>query len=247
MKRHPLVIAAGLMTAAAVALVAVDAAGGPPAAPPSPAYGPALVPDLEGQHGRGLSTTQQPTTPTATLPVPPSSVAAPTTVPSAPAPLPRAHVTPEQVSIPSMQVNAEVKPVGLDTTGGVAVPEDILQLGWYRHSARLGSTSGSMAIVGHRDSAVAGAGALFGIEDLKQGDQVIVRARDGTPTTFVVNDVRLVEKANFADIVHEAFGRGGPFRLTLITCGGEFDYAARSYLSNVIVTARPADSPSALQ
>ena len=28
-------------------------------------------------------------------------------------------------------------------------------------------------------------------------------------------------------------------RLTLVTCGGEFDYDARRYLSNVIVTAAP--------
>ena len=35
------------------------------------------------------------------------------------------------------------------------------------------------------------------------------------------------------------FDRSGPSRLTLVTCGGEFDYDARTYLSNVIVSANP--------
>ena len=35
------------------------------------------------------------------------------------------------------------------------------------------------------------------------------------------------------------FDRSGPARLVLVTCGGEFDYSTRHYLSNVIVTATP--------
>ncbi len=35
------------------------------------------------------------------------------------------------------------------------------------------------------------------------------------------------------------FARTGAPRLTLITCGGSFDRATRSYLANVVVTAVP--------
>ncbi len=37
-----------------------------------------------------------------------------------------------------------------------------------------------------------------------------------------------------------AFDRAGPPRLTLVTCGGEFDYENRRYLSNLVLTAIPA-------
>ena len=37
-----------------------------------------------------------------------------------------------------------------------------------------------------------------------------------------------------------AFDRAGPPRLTLVTCGGEFDDENRRYLSNFVLTATPA-------
>ena len=36
------------------------------------------------------------------------------------------------------------------------------------------------------------------------------------------------------------FVQDGPARLVLITCGGDFDYDTRHYLSNVVVTATPS-------
>ena len=35
------------------------------------------------------------------------------------------------------------------------------------------------------------------------------------------------------------FGRGGPSRLVLITCGGTFDSSTRHYRDNVVVVAEP--------
>ncbi len=40
------------------------------------------------------------------------------------------------------------------------------------------------------------------------------------------------------------FTRTGDYRLVLITCGGAFDEGARSYLSNVVITALPAPAIS---
>ena len=39
--------------------------------------------------------------------------------------------------------------------------------------------------------------------------------------------------------VDEVFARDGAPHLTLVTCGGAFDYDAHAYTENVVVVARP--------
>ncbi len=50
--------------------------------------------------------------------------------------------------------------------------------------------------------------------------------------------VERVDKARLP--VDSLFDRRGGPRLTLVTCGGEFDQQARSYRDNVVVVAVPA-------
>lgn len=146
---------------------------------------------------------------------------------------------PSLLRIPSFDVTSEVVSVGLDSGGGVVVPEDISVTGWYDQSSWIGAPFGSIVLVGHRDSAVAGAGALYGIEELQMGDSLVLTAQDGEPHRFRVREIKSVEKTRFSTIVEDVFGSDSPYRLTLITCGGAFDEAAGSYLSNIIVTAYP--------
>jgi LPXTG-site transpeptidase (sortase) family protein len=147
---------------------------------------------------------------------------------------------PASVSIPSMGVQASVIPVGLDDGGGVFVPEDVRTLGWYTESVPVAADQGSAVIVGHRDSAVQGAGAFSGIENLAEGEVIEVATTSGDVETYVVDEVKVVLKSDFTSIVEEAFAINGEHRLTLITCGGAFDSSARSYVSNVFVIATPS-------
>jgi len=146
---------------------------------------------------------------------------------------------PALLRIPSFDVTSEVVSVGLDSAGGVVVPDDISVTGWYDRSSWIGAPFGSIVLVGHRDSAVAGAGALYGIEELQVGESLVLTAQDGAPHRFRVREIKSVEKTRFSTIVEEVFGSDSPYRLTLITCGGAFDEAAGSYVSNIIVTAYP--------
>lgn len=146
---------------------------------------------------------------------------------------------PVGVAIPSMGASAQVIPVGLDEGGGVFVPEDVRTLGWYTASMPVAAESGSSVIVGHRDSAVQGAGTFSGIENLQPGDVIEVATADGGTQIYTVSEVRMVDKDQFHTIANEAFAMNGEHRLTLITCGGAFDSAARSYVSNIFVIATP--------
>lgn len=65
------------------------------------------------------------------------------------------------------------------------------------------------------------------------------RGQDSEPHRFRVREIKSVEKTRFSTIVEDVFRPDSPYRLTLITCGGAFDEAEGSYLSNIIVTAYP--------
>jgi LPXTG-site transpeptidase (sortase) family protein len=118
------------------------------------------------------------------------------------------------------------------------VPFDVATVGWYRFGPGPGSGSGSAVLSGHVDDREQGFGAFHRLGDLAPGDPVAVELADGGRTlTYRVESVTRIPKADLP--VAEVFSRGGPPRLTLVTCGGPFDYDAHGYRDNVVVVARP--------
>lgn len=143
---------------------------------------------------------------------------------------------PVRVVIPSIGSDGSVSPTGVDETGGLAVPDDAKELVWWQYGASPGA-SGSAVIAGHVDWKGV-LGTFDQLENTPVGELVIVTYADGTERTFVVTSVELVDKPAVA--VDGTFARDGEPLLRLVTCGGEFDRAARSHRSNVILTAVPA-------
>ena len=193
-------------------------------------------------------------TPTPTPPSP-ASTARPTpgAIPTAPAttPPPRvatqsarvadaapaAAVPPTRLSAPAATIDADVVPVGVTPDGAMEVPEDVDELGWYRHGPGLGDSTGSIVLAGHVDSRTQGRGAFFALRDLAPGDELRLAAADGTTGIWVVTGRSTIDKEEIP--LEELFRRDGPPRLVLVTCGGDFDADRRSYRSNVVVTAEP--------
>lgn len=151
---------------------------------------------------------------------------------------------PISLSIPDLGVESPVVTTSMDASRSIVVPEDVMETGWYDGSRRLGASYGSTVIVGHRDSATQGSGALFGIEEIPLGSTITVTAQDGTTHEFIVDSVELIDKSLLPAEAPRIFTRTGDYRLVLITCGGAFDEGARSYLSNVVITALPAPAIS---
>jgi hypothetical protein len=71
---------------------------------------------------------------------------------------------------------------------------------------------------------------------MRRGERIYVRRADGTLAVFTVTAVRIYTKSSFPTAM--VYGPVPDAELRLITCGGTFDYARRSYLSNVVVYAR---------
>jgi hypothetical protein len=89
-------------------------------------------------------------------------------------------------------------------------------------------------IAGHVDS-VTGPGVFFRLRTLVPGDPVVVTRADGSVVRFAVTRVERFAKAAFPTAA--VYGPTPDPQLRLVTCGGAFDRAARSYVDDVVVFA----------
>lgn len=171
---------------------------------------------------------------------PPSVRLTPVAVPSGrtivPVSLSAVAQTPKPVwlTIPAIGVKAPIINLGLNPNGTLQVPSTTTVVGWYTNSPRPGAT-GSAVIAGHVDSR-SGPGVFFWLRSMHPGQRIYVRRADGTLAVFKVTAVRIYAKTQFPTAM--VYGPVPDAELRLITCGGTFDYARRSYLSNVVVYAR---------
>jgi sortase (surface protein transpeptidase) len=177
-------------------------------------------------------------TPSGSTTGPPQLAALPSGRAVAPPPryLPEAAALPVSLTIPAIGVRTRLIRVGLTTRGTMQVPASTLVAGWYTYSSRPGAL-GSAVIVGHIDS-YRGPGVFFRLRLLRPGDQLYVTRADGSIAAFRVYAVRTYPKATFP--IGSVYGSAPDPELRLITCGGAFDYRARSYLSNVVVYSSAA-------
>jgi hypothetical protein len=138
--------------------------------------------------------------------------------------------------IDGLGLDATVLPVGVDpSTGELDVPPDAGTVVWYEHGSSPGAP-GSAVLAAHVDYD-GRRGAFFRLRELEPGATVSVAYDDGSTRTFTVSTRRSYDKDALP--TDELFTREGPAILTLVTCGGPFDAAARSYLENVVVQAVP--------
>jgi sortase (surface protein transpeptidase) len=93
---------------------------------------------------------------------------------------------------------------------------------------------GPAVIAGHVDSR-AGPAVFFRLRELRPGDKVTVRRSDGRAVAFTVDEVDRYPKDAFP--TSAVYGPAPGSELRLITCGGSFDAAKRSYRDNVVVYA----------
>ena len=163
------------------------------------------------------------------VPVPSGRVIRPVTLSAVPQ-------TPKPVwlTIPAIGVKAPIVTLGLNRNGTLQVPSTAKVVGWYTNSPRPGAT-GSAVMAGHVDSR-SGPGVFYWLRRMHRGERIYVRRADGTLAVFTVTAVRIYAKSQFPTAM--VYGPVPDAELRLITCGGTFDYAHGSYLSNVVVYAR---------
>jgi LPXTG-site transpeptidase (sortase) family protein len=144
---------------------------------------------------------------------------------------------PSRVRIPAIDlVTPPLDDLGRDAHKAIELPTDAARAGWFKDGPRPGQP-GPAVIVGHVDMNH-GPAVFFRLREMKPGQTVFVDRTDGTTQKFTVTTVRQVAKRDFP--TEDVYAPDLAPSLRLITCGGEFNHNAHSYVDNVIVFASPA-------
>jgi hypothetical protein len=141
---------------------------------------------------------------------------------------------PERIELPG-DASAAIVPVA--TVGReLVVPEDPGRVGWWDGSSYVGDPYGSTVIAGHVDTVDRGLGFFFRLWNIKVGERVVLRAGH-LRQAYKITALRQVPRTDLID--DGVFDIGGPPRLVLITCAGNFRADRGGYSRNLIVVARP--------
>jgi hypothetical protein len=142
---------------------------------------------------------------------------------------------PERIELPG-DASAAIVPVA--TVGReLVVPEDPGRVGWWDGSSYVGDPYGSTVIAGHVDTVDSGLGFFYRLWNIKVGERLVLRAGH-LRQAYKITALRQVPRTDLVDD-KEVFDIGGPPRLVLITCAGNFRADRGGYSRNLIVVARP--------
>lgn len=139
---------------------------------------------------------------------------------------------PVAVSIPAIGIDGPLTRTGLNDDRTLEVP-DFGDMSWFAGGVAPGDP-GPAAILGHVDTR-RGPDVFYRLHELRPGDTITVTAKGDKSLTFVVDRVEQHAKAKFP--TKKVWLPTAKPQLRLITCGGEFDRAERSYRDNVIAFA----------
>jgi LPXTG-site transpeptidase (sortase) family protein len=167
---------------------------------------------------------------------PPAPVSGPApAVASAPAepavPAPRATA----ITIPAIDAQSTLVPVGLRADGTLDVPsvEQPEQAAFYS-GAPMPGAPGPALVVGHVNGG--GRDGVFArLDELAVGDEVFVDREQGGPVRFVVTGSERVAKDAFP--WESVLAQTPDAELRLVTCSGSFDRSTGHYVDNTVVFA----------
>lgn len=141
---------------------------------------------------------------------------------------------PVSISIPAIDVDSEVFPIGKAEDGTLEVPQpgpNLDKAAWFDNSPTPGQL-GPSVIEGHVETE-SGPSVFFELGDLRRGDRIEVAREDGSTAVFTVSDVRTFPKDEFP--TRSVYGRDvAEPTLQLITCSN-FDPDVGTHTDNLIV------------
>jgi LPXTG-site transpeptidase (sortase) family protein len=137
---------------------------------------------------------------------------------------------PVKLIIPPINVSADIQYLGVNPKGEMAVPGNIVDVGWFKLGPLPGEI-GSAVIAGHFNGVNNQAGVFANLDKLKPGDKLSVIDDKGVSVTFVVRESRLYD-SGFAD---DVFSQNDSAHLNLVTCDGLWDKVKKSYTKRLVV------------
>ncbi len=153
-------------------------------------------------------------------------------------------VLPVAIQVEAAGISAEIEYINI-VDGIMQNPTGPFVVSWYEETAGLGAL-GNAVFAGHVDYWDVGPAIFFNVRDLEEGDPIVLTGEDEQQYTYAVVWKETVEVAGLTtDRIGELVGPTDDESVTLITCGGEFDYTTGEYLSRTVVRGeRLPDAPA---
>jgi LPXTG-site transpeptidase (sortase) family protein len=138
---------------------------------------------------------------------------------------------PVAISIEKIAVTAQVETIEI-VDGVMQDPTGPWVVSWYEETGTLGEIN-NIVMAGHLDYWDVGPAVFYNIKSLAKGDKIEVTGDDGQLYTYEVDWVEQYDAANAP--IQDIIGPTDTEDLTLITCGGPFDYQNGVYLQRTVV------------
>lgn len=146
-------------------------------------------------------------------------------------------ILPIGLRIDAIDLDASIEQQHIEN-GVMLNPSGPFVVAWYKETGRLGEQQNNVVLAGHLDYWDVGPAIFYDIWKLEPGNRIDVTGKNGSHFIYKVEWVReyMIEDLDTATI-QEIIGPTRNETLTLITCGGTFDYTTGEYESRVIVRA----------
>lgn len=145
---------------------------------------------------------------------------------------------PVALVIPAAEVDAEIE-VNKIIDGQMLDPTGPWIVSWYEGTGLVGEPSRNMLMSGHVDYWGVGPAIFRNVASLSQGAEVQVYGAKGAIATYAVEYVERIQTATVTqEKLAQITGQTPYEAVTLITCGGEFNYDIGEYLERDIIRCR---------
>ncbi len=145
---------------------------------------------------------------------------------------------PASIRIPRLNIDTKIQQTGLNAKGDMGVPTNYTDVAWYKHGTIPGQI-GSAVIDGHVDNGLGLSGVFKNLSELQKGDDVYVITKTGRELHFIVEEA--VSYPYKSVPLEKLFSRRDDAWLNLITCGGAWIKAEKTYDERFVVYTRLAD------
>lgn len=149
-------------------------------------------------------------------------------------PPPRDDAELARLVISNAKINAPLQIKGVNARNEMENPDGKDNVAWYNFTARPGYGSNAV-FSGHVDWYTGEKGVFWGLRDLKDGDEIMIKLSDGMDLKYRVT-ANSVYRANSAP-VEEIVGSTDKDIVTLITCEGTFNRTSQDYSDRRVVRA----------
>jgi hypothetical protein len=143
-----------------------------------------------------------------------------------------------------LPVGLRIETIALDATieqqqienGVMQNPSGPFVVAWYKETGRLGELDNNVVLAGHLDYWDVGPAIFYDLWKLEDGNKIEVSGKNGAVYVFTVDWVKAYKLDELdSTAIQEIIGPTPNESLTLITCGGTFDYDSGEYEERIIV------------